>query len=148
MAACAAVLVGACAQPEGERLPASQAPNLGVLESVYDRAKWEWVKNADARMLLKHRELAQCFLDPEPPMDLNDPGLRVTRANRTFGAARYEVSTAYEGRDFWEAVYVRSGSPRPVLGVYAGGECPQQAEKILEAYEKNRGQTPVFGGRD
>ena len=138
VAACAVILIAGCAQPEGERLSPSEAPSLGVLESAYDRAKWEWVKNADARMLLKHRELAKCFIDPEPPMGLTDPGLNVTRASRTIGTTLYDVSTAYEGKDFWEAVYLRSGSQRPMLGVYAGGACQREAEKILEAYEKKR----------
>ena len=95
LAACAVALVSACAQQEADRTPAAEAPTLGVLESVYDRAKWEWVKNADARMLLKHRQLAKCFLDPQPPMDLNEPGLRVTRASRTIGAARYDTLTPH-----------------------------------------------------
>jgi hypothetical protein len=138
MAACALALAAGCAKQEADRTPASEAPTLGVLESAYDRAHWEWVKNADARTLLRHRNVAQCFLDPEPPMNLNDSGLRITRGSKTIGTARYDVLTAYEGQDFWEAVYVRSGSARPVLGVYAGGACQQEAEKILETYEKRR----------
>jgi hypothetical protein len=127
--------LAACAQQEADRMPAAEAVTLGVLDGAYDQASWEWVKNADTRMLLRHRHVAQCFLDPEPPMDVNEGGLRVTRGSRTIGAARYDVITAYEGQDFWEAVYLKSGSQRPALGVYAGGECQKEAEKILEAYE-------------
>src|SRR3989442_15905503 len=95
-AAAAALLIAAgCAQQEAERTPAAEAPTLGVLESAYDRAKWEWVKNADARMLLKHTQLAKCFLDSDPPMHF-DSDLRVTRETKAIGSARYEVVTAYE----------------------------------------------------
>jgi hypothetical protein len=135
LAASALGLVCACAQQEAERTPAAEAPTLGTLENVYDRTKWEWVKNPDSRMLLKHRQLAQCFLDPNPPMDFAEPGLRVTRGAKTIGTARYDVVTAYEKQDFWEAVYLRSGSARPMLGVFAGGRCQEEAEKILETFE-------------
>ena len=89
-------------------------------------------------MLLTHAELPKCFVDPAPPQNFTAPGFRVTRETKTIGNARYEVTTAYEGQDFWEAVYLRAGAVRPLLGVYAGGKCQQEAEKILEVYESKR----------
>ena len=139
----AGAVLAACAELPIDKRAATPAEtelaSLGELDAFYDRAGWAWAKNADGRMLLKHREIAQCFLDPEPPQDFQQQrGIRLTRENRTIAATRYEVVTAYEGRDFWEAIYLRAGSLRPLLGVYAGGQCQQEAERILEAYEKRR----------
>ena len=132
------LVVGACAHgPEASREPAVPAPAAGI-EGAYDAARWKWIKNRDGRALLTHAEMAKCFVDPQPPQHVTGPGLRVTRETRTIGGARYEVATAYEGADFWEAVYLRAGSAAPLLGVYAGGKCQQEAERIIENYEKRR----------
>ena len=96
------------------------------------------MKNRDGRTLLMHADMAKCFVDPEPPQNFTAPGFRVTRETKTIGGARYEVATAYEGADFWEAVYLRAGSTAPLLGVYAAGKCQQEAERIIENYEKRR----------
>jgi hypothetical protein len=112
------------------------APKLGTLEFVYDRSKWTWVRNRDGRALLTHMRLAKCFVDPEPPQNFENPGDTLKRDDKTIGNTRYEVVSVFEKNDFWEAVYLRSGSQRPVLSVYATGECQAEAERILQAYEE------------
>jgi hypothetical protein len=42
----------------------------------------------------------------------------------------------YEKREFWETLYLRSGAKTPLLGVYSEGPCRQEAERILQNYEK------------
>jgi hypothetical protein len=42
----------------------------------------------------------------------------------------------YDKEQFWEAVYLRSGTTIPLLGVYAEGACREEAERILDAHEK------------
>jgi hypothetical protein len=137
MCACAAiVLLAGCAQrgapPTYESI---EAPKLDALESAYDRKLWRWVRNPDGRALLTHTRIAQCFVDPEPPLNFHD-GVTLKRHEKTIGGTRYEVVSAFEKRQFWEAVYVRSGSTTPSLGVYAEGACQLEAEHILAAYEK------------
>ena len=133
----AIVLLAGCAQtgapPTYESI---EAPKLGALESAYDRKLWRWVRNPDGRALLTHTRIAQCFVDPQPPLDFHDAAMTLKRHEKTIGNTRYEVVSAYEVRQFWEAVYVRSGSKTPLLGVYAEGPCQQEAEHILAAYEK------------
>ena len=134
----AAVAAG-CAQVQEPVTPEPiPAPKIGALESAYDRAKWAWVRNADGRALLKHTEVRDCFVDPQPPLDVHGAGFTVKRYEKTIGGARYDVLTAYEKRDFWEAVYTRSGASAPALGVYAAGRCQEEAERILHAYEQGR----------
>ena len=136
--ACAALLMlGGCVQtgPPPAFEPV-EAPKLGALEHAYDRAKWRWVRNPDGRPLLTHTAVAQCFVDPQPPLDVHDPGFTLKRHEKTIGATRYEVVTAFEKRQFWEAIYVRTGSAQPLLGVYAEGQCQREAEAILESYER------------
>ena len=135
----ALVLAAGCAQtPEPPPLePASAPGSLGALDTAYDRAKWRWVKNADGRALLSHTELQKCFINPKPEQDYKDPGFTMKREEKTIGATRYEVVSVYEKRDFWEAVYLRAGGKTPLLGVYASGQCQEQAERILQAYEKS-----------
>ena len=131
-----AALLAGCAQTPAPLEPID-APKLGTLESAYDRAKWRWVRNPDGRALLTHTELAKCFVDPEPPQDFHGAGFTVKRGAKTIGSARYEVVSVFDKNDFWEAVYVRPGSTRPVLSVYAEGRCQEEAERILQAYEKS-----------
>jgi hypothetical protein len=146
VAACAVAftLVASCAQiSEPSFEPAAKPGSLGALDSAYDRTKWRWVRNADGRLLLSHTEIRKCFIDPEPDEDFNDPGFRVTRDEKTIGAARYDIVNVFEKRDFWQAIYLRSGSKTPLLGVYADGPCRSEAERILEAYEKNAPKPPL-----
>lgn len=110
--------------------------NLGVLDSAYDRSKWRWVRNPDGRALLKHVDVEQCFVDPDPADDFNEPGFVVKREQKTIGNTRYDVLNVFEGRDFWIAVYQPAGTRDPWLGVYAEGRCREEAERILQAYEK------------
>jgi len=131
-------LLGGCAQTPATLEPID-APKLGALDSAYDRAKWRWVRNPDGRALLTHTELAKCFVDPQPPQDVHDPGFTVKRSEKTIGSTRYEVMSVFEKNDFWEAIYVRPGAKRPVLSVYALGRCQEEAERILAAYEKALG---------
>jgi hypothetical protein len=132
-----AASVAGCAQMGEPAAPAPiPAPKIGTLESAYDRAKWTWVRNADGRALLKHAEMRDCFVDPQPPLDVYDAGFTVKRGEKTIAATRYDVLTVYEQRDFWEAVYTRNGSQSPTLGVYAAGRCQDEAEAILAAYER------------
>ena len=130
------LLTAGCAHLDAPPEPATAPSTLGALDAAYDRSKWRWVKNKDGRTLLAHTELT-CFIDPQPPLDFA-PDLRVTREKKAIGNVTYDVVTAFEGQQFWEAVYVRSGSTAPLLGVYASGKCQQEAERILEAYEKRR----------
>jgi hypothetical protein len=129
-------LLAGCAQTPALLEPID-APTLGTLESAYDRSKWRWVRNPDGRALLTHTQLAKCFVDPEPPRDFHAAGFAVKRSEKTIGSTRYEVVSVFEKGDFWEAVYVRPGSTRPVLSVYAEGRCQEEAERILQAYEKS-----------
>ena len=136
--ALAAIAVG-CAQMGEPAAPEPiPAPKIGTLESAYDRAKWTWVRNADGRALLRHAEVGDCFVDPQPPLDVHDAGFTLERQEKTIGATRYNVLTVYEKRDFWEAVYTRSGSRSPTLGVYAAGRCQEEAERILHTHESQR----------
>jgi hypothetical protein len=136
---CPLFLMAGCAElREPVTLEPIPTPKIGTLEAAYDRGKWTWVKNADGRALLKHAEVRDCFVDPQPPLDVHDGGLTVERGEKTIGAARYDVLTVYEKREFWEAVYTRSGSSTPTLGVYAAGRCQEEAERILQTYESQR----------
>ena len=130
------VLAAGCARTPVSLEPATTPGSLGTLDAAYDRAKWRWVKNLDGRALLEHTELRQCFVNPRPDAGFTDPGFTVTRAEKIIGAMRYEVVSVFEQRDFWEAVYVRPGAKAPLLGVYAAGKCQEEAERILQAYEK------------
>jgi len=136
--ACAALLMlGGCAQTGAPpAFESVEAPKLGALESAYDRKSWRWVRNPDGRALLTHTGIARCFVDPQPPLDVHDSGFTLKRHEKTIGTIRYEVVTAFEKRQFWEAIYVRAGSKTPLLGVYAEGQCQREAEQILEAYER------------
>ena len=131
-------ILGGCAQLEPTSLDPIAAPKIDALESAYDPAKWAWVRNADGRALLRHTEVGNCFVDPQPPLDVHDPGFTLKRHDKTIGGARYDVLTAYEKRDFWEAVYTRNGASAPALGVYAAGRCLEEAERILQSYEAHR----------
>ena len=133
----AALLTG-CA-PTPALFESIEAPRLGRLESAYDRAKWRWVRNPDGRPLLTHAEIEKCFVDPEPPLDVHDAGFTLKRGEKTIGGARYEVVSVFDKRDFWEAVYTRSGSKTPILSVYARGRCQDEAERILQRYEASLG---------
>jgi hypothetical protein len=132
-AAVAALLTG-CA-PTPEVFESIEGPRLGRLESAYNRAKWRWVRNPDGRALLTHNEIEKCFVDPEPPLDVHDAAFTLKRGEKTIGGARYEVVSVFDKQDFWEAVYTRSGSRRPILSVYARGRCQEEAERILQRYE-------------
>ena len=127
-----------CAQTPAP-VPAESPGSLGVLDGVYDRTQWRWVKNPDGRELLAHTRLAKCFVDPRPDDGFNEPGFTVKREQKTFGAARYSVANVYEGRDFWIAVYRRDGATGPTLGVLSEGQCREAAEGILRAYETKKG---------
>jgi len=142
-AAAFCLLVAGCA-PDRPLLEPIQGPKLRTLEGAYDRAKWHWVRNADGRPLLTHNELRECFVQPEPPVDSYAEDFTLKRGERTIAGTRYEVTSVYEKNDFWEAVYVRSGSKAPILTVYAPGRCQQEGEHILERYEQSlaeRGRT-------
>jgi hypothetical protein len=128
-------MLGGCAQP-GDVFEPIEAPKLGALEAAYDRSKWRWVRNPDGRALLTHTEVRKCFVDPQPTADSYDTGFTVKRSEKTIGAARYEVISVFEKKDFWEALYRRSGSTTPLLSVYAEGSCQAEAERILDAYER------------
>jgi hypothetical protein len=138
-----ALIVCGCA-PTGQVLEPIQGPQLRTLASAYDPAKWRWVRNADGRPLLTHTEVSKCFVQPEPPIDAYDEDFTLKRGEKTIAGTRYEVTSVYEKNDFWEAVYVRSGSKAPILRVYAQGRCQQEGERILERYEQSladRGRT-------
>jgi hypothetical protein len=81
-------------------------------------------------------EVRRCFIDPQPNEDFNDPGITLKKEEKTIGNARYEVVNVYDKREFWEAIYVRSGAKEPLLSVYSEGRCRQEAEGILRNYEK------------
>ena len=140
-AAIVTVVLGGCAQTASP--PTSfetiEAPKLRNLENAYDRTKWRWVRNPDGRALLTHTEVDKCFVDPAPPLDSHDPSFSVKRRDTTIGGTRYEVTDVFEKREFWESIYTRAGSREPILGVYAAGRCQQEAERILETYEKALG---------
>ena len=134
------LLIAACAQAPRtpEALESIETPKIGTLETAYDRTKWRWVKNRDGRALLTHTDVPQCFVDPQPPLDVHDAGFTLKRHEKAIGATRYQVVSVYEQRDFWEAIYTRPGARTPTLSVYAEGRCQQEAERILEAYERAR----------
>jgi hypothetical protein len=146
LAAGAAFILGGCAPfiaadtPATDAVERTRAPeaSLGALDTVYDRSKWQWVINVDGRPLLRHTEVPQCYLDPDPPHHFHEPAFRLKREAKTFGMTRYQVILAYEGEDFWEAVYIPPSSSVPLLGVYAPGRCQEEAERILEVYERQR----------
>jgi hypothetical protein len=133
----AQTLISACVQPpELSPTPSATPGSFGALDTHYDRSQWRWVRNPDGRLLLSHTAVAKCFLDPQPVEDFNAPGFTVTREEKTIGGARYEIANVFEGRQFSEAIYRRSGAGTPLLGVYADGACRTEAERILQAYEK------------
>ena len=134
-AAALPAMLGACA-PTSDLFEPIEAPKLGALEAAYDRGKWRWVRNPDGRALLTHTELRKCFVDPQPPADTYDAGFTLKRSEKTIGGARYEVTSVFEKKDFWEAVYRRSGWSTPMLSVYAAGSCQAEAERILDNYER------------
>ena len=132
-----AALVAGCAQIQPPQEPGEPiaAPRLGALDSAYDRTKWKWFRNPDGRALLTHTELQQCFVNPQPD-HLHDQGFTVKRGEKTIGPTRYEVVSVFENRDLWEVIYVRAGAKAPILGVFSAGRCQDEAERILQAYEK------------
>jgi hypothetical protein len=129
-----------------------EGPKLGRLERAYDRTRWRWVRNADGRPLLTHASLAKCFVDPDPPPDAYDAGFTLRRSEKTIAGTRYEILNVYERTDFWEAVYRRAGSEKPILSVYAMGRCQREAEDILQTYEQSlagsAAGTPATKGRE
>jgi hypothetical protein len=133
----AVLLAAGCAQMAEPSFELADKPgSLGPLDAAYDKTKWRWVKNADGRVLLSHVEVRRCFIDPQPNEDFNDPGITLKKEEKTIGNARYEVVNVYDKREFWEAIYVRSGAKEPLLSVYSEGRCRQEAEGILQNYEK------------
>ena len=128
-------LLSACA-PTPEILEPIEAPKLGRLDAAYDRTKWRWVRNLDGRPLLTHTDVQKCFVDLQPPFDVHEPGLSIKRSEKTIGGARYEIVSVFEKDEFWEAVYVQSQSSTPILSVYARGRCQDEAERIVERYER------------
>jgi hypothetical protein len=135
LAAVGALLPGCTPAPP--LLEPIEGPKLGRLERAYDRTKWHWVRNADGRPLLTHATIAKCFVDPEPPFDAYDGTFTLKRSEKTIAGTRYEILSVYEKNDFWEAVYRRAGSEKPVLSVYAPGRCQREAEDILQTYEQS-----------
>src|SRR4051812_2367616 len=132
------LVASGCAQlSEPTFAPAEKAGTLGLLDSFYDKSKWQWVKNVDGRVLLSNSRVGQCFIDPSPNDDFADPGFTVKREAKTIGSTRYDVLNVYEKSDFWQAVYFRSGTQAPLFGVYSQGRCREEAEHILQAYEKS-----------
>jgi hypothetical protein len=129
-------LLAGCA-PSPVTFEAIEAPKLRTLEGAYDRDKWRWIRNADGRPLLTHTNVAKCFVDPEPPLDVHDVGFTLKRDEKTIAGTRYQIVNVFEKNDFWEAVYVRSGSKAPILSVYARGRCQDEAERILATYEQS-----------
>jgi hypothetical protein len=133
----ALLLAAGCAQMSEPSFELAEKPgSLGPLDAAYDKTKWRWVKNPDGRVLLSHVEVRTCFIDPQPNEDLNDPAITLKREEKTIGNTRYEVVNVYEKREFWETLYLRSGAKTPLLGVYSEGPCRQEAERILQNYEK------------
>jgi hypothetical protein len=129
-----------------------EGPKLGRLERAYDRTKWRWVRNADGRPLLTHSTVAKCFVDPEPPFDTYDATFTLKRSDKKIAGTRYEIMSVYERNDFWEAVYRRAGSEKPILSTYAAGRCQREAEDILQTYEQSlsmgAGGEPARKGRE
>ncbi len=116
--------------------PLSETGTLGVLDSAYDRSQWRWVKNPDGRSLLSHVTVPKCFVDPDPGQDFGAPDFVLKREQKTIGKTRYDILNVFEGRQFWMAVYQPAGAREPWLGVYSEGRCREEAERILQAYEK------------
>lgn len=110
----------------------------GVLEGAYDEREWRWIANADGRALLQHQRLDKCFIDPRPDEDFESQGFVVKREQRAIGGTPYEVISLFENGEFWESLYLRSGSKVPLMGVYTAGECQKAAEGILEQYERTK----------
>lgn len=133
-----AVLAG-CAQLQRPEAPGEpiETPRLGALDAAYDRTKWRWFRNPDGRALLSHTELRECFVNPQPDQDFQNQGFTIKRDEKTIGPTRYQVVSVFEGRDLWEVIYLRTGSTAPILGVFSAGKCQDEAERILQAYERN-----------
>jgi hypothetical protein len=119
---------------------------LGVLDAAYDRTKWRWVPNPDGRLLLTHTEVQKCFIDPDPEHDLHDAGFSRKREDKTIGGTRYVIVSLFEKGEFWEVIYLRTGSRVPLLGVYSTGRCQEEAERILQAYERSQRRAPLMRG--
>jgi phosphomannomutase len=115
---------------------AAEPGSLGALDRDYDRTKWRWVKNVDGRLLLSHTQVPKCFINPQPDQDFSDSGFTLKREERSIGSGRYDVVNVYDNDQFWEAVYLRSGTTTPLLGVYSEGACRDEAERILDTHEK------------
>lgn len=132
------VLAG-CAQLQSPQEPVEQvdAPKIGALDAAYDRTKWRWFRNPDGRALLSHTELPKCFVNPQPDPDFHDQGFTIKRGEKTIGPTRYQVVSVFDKSDLWEVIYVRAGSKAPILGVFSTGKCQDEAERILQAYEKS-----------
>ena len=132
------VILAGCAQIQ-PREPGEviEAPKVGALDSAYDRSKWRWFRNPDGRALLSHTELQKCFVNPQPDHDFHHAGFSIKRNEKTIGATRYEVVSVFDKADLWEVIYVRVGSKTPLLGVFSAGKCQDEAEKILQAYERS-----------
>jgi hypothetical protein len=116
------------------------ASRFGRLDHAYDRTQWRWHRNADGRALLAHNAVSKCYVDAQPSEDFVQPGFSVKRETKTIGGTPYDVLHVFEKRQFSEAIYVRSGATTPTLGVYSAGKCQEEAERILEAYEKSAGR--------
>lgn len=123
-------------QAPAPQQPAGAGQNFGRAGYAYDRSQWRLHTNADGRTLLAHNTVAKCFVDAEPSQDFVQPGFSLKRETKTIGGTRYEVVHVFEKQQFSEAVYLRAGSAAPSLGVYSGGRCQEEAERLLLAYEK------------
>ena len=129
------VTVAGCAavqEPGRDETP----PERSALSAAYDRSQWRRHTNADGRVLLAHNAISKCFVDPDPSQDFTHPRFSLKRESRTIGSARYDVVHVFDQRQFSEAIYLRSGSSTPVLAVYSAGKCQEDAERMLETYEK------------
>ena len=132
----ATIVLGGCAGLSG---PSHTPAPVSLRDMPYDRSAWRWVNNPDGRQLLSHTQIQKCFVDPQPGLDFNAPDFTLKREEKTIGGARYEIVNVFEHQTFWSAVYTRAGTPKPVLEVYSDGACREAAERILQAYERARG---------
>ncbi len=102
--------------------------------SVYDKEKWDAITNKDNSKMLSHKSIKDCFVTNEPEYDFGE-GSYVKSFTKLIGGTSYDISMAYYDDDLFEIVYSPSKDEYPRIGVFSGGACQSEAEKIIESYE-------------